>query len=506
MACSPRGEIAVREPAARVRGLCEYGSQVEVDEAIPIRRYFRSGMEILRMGTVYHEEGSLESAFILYSKFITLFVEKLPNHPEYKEASAGEKAKIKRKLLSVFPLAEQIKKQLSTRYEQEFKKYLEQKKAEEEAKAREFELRAAEVALSLQLESDSQGGGGGGGSDGQDASFGEDAELYRQLQEKERQKMASGAVVAAGGLPRQLGDLSLHDSSVTDSSPESSSVSPTAHTPDGSQSSSQWIGSSDPKGKLYPHPSIESPNNFAVSRQASREPPAGYIANDLWSVGETTQNRRPEIPSRDLKPPAPEINRANKPILGDHQEWNTNTKLKSIGMREVVIPSMVMSRFLDLAQSNTNRNVETCGILAGSLERNKFTITHLIIPKQSGTADSCSTENEEAIFDYQDNHDLITLGWIHTHPSQTAFMSSVDLHTHCSYQLMLPEAVAIVCSPKHKENGFFSLTPEYGLNAIASCRKSGFHPHPKEPPLYKDSSHVRLEGSRGVEIVDLRRR
>ena len=28
----------------------------------------------------------------------------------------------------------------------------------------------------------------------------------------------------------------------------------------------------------------------------------------------------------------------------------------------------------------------------------------------------------------------------------------------------------------------------------------------QEPPLYKDSSHVRLEGSRGVEIVDLRRR
>ena len=93
-------------------------------------------------------------------------------------------------------------------------------------------------------------------------------------------------------------------------------------------------------------------------------------------------------------------------------------------MREVVIPSMLMSRFLELAQSNTNRNVETCGILAGSLERNKFTITHVIIPQQSGTSDSCTTDNEEAIFDYQDNHELITLGWIHTHPSQTAFMSS----------------------------------------------------------------------------------
>lgn len=38
-----------------------------------------------------------------------------------------------------------------------------------------------------------------------------------------------------------------------------------------------------------------------------------------------------------------------------------------------------------------------------------------------------------------------------THPTQTAFLSSVDLHTHCSYQMMLPEAIAIVCSPKFNE-------------------------------------------------------
>ena len=34
-----------------------------------------------------------------------------------------------------------------------------------------------------------------------------------------------------------------------------------------------------------------------------------------------------------------------------------------------------------------------------------------------------------------------------THPSQTAFMSSVDLHTHYSYQVMLDEAIAIVVAP-----------------------------------------------------------
>lgn len=38
---------------------------------------------------------------------------------------------------------------------------------------------------------------------------------------------------------------------------------------------------------------------------------------------------------------------------------------------------------------------------------------------------------------------------IHTHPTQSCFMSSLDLHTHASYQVMLAEAVAIVCAPNH---------------------------------------------------------
>ena len=63
------------------------------------------------------------------------------------------------------------------------------------------------------------------------------------------------------------------------------------------------------------------------------------------------------------------------------------------------------------------------------------------------TSDSCTTTDEEALFEFQDKHSLLTLGWIHTHPTQTCFMSSVDLHTHVGYQIMLPEAIAIVCAP-----------------------------------------------------------
>ncbi|BGP26926.1 hypothetical protein JCM10295v2_005888 [Rhodotorula toruloides] len=116
-----------------------------------------------------------------------------------------------------------------------------------------------------------------------------------------------------------------------------------------------------------------------------------------------------------------------------------------------------------------------------------FTVTHLLVPEQEGTSDTCTTMREEEVFEYQDRRGLLTLGWIHTHPSQTIFLSSLDLHTHASYQLMLAEAIAVVCSPRHDPNyGVFRLTDPPGLEVVGTCRGEGaFHPHP-DLPLYTD--------------------
>ncbi|TNN21802.1 AMSH-like protease [Liparis tanakae] len=121
------------------------------------------------------------------------------------------------------------------------------------------------------------------------------------------------------------------------------------------------------------------------------------------------------------------------------------------GLRRVVLPRDLTHRFLLLAESNTARGVETCGVLCGRLTRGQLVLTHVVVPQQSGGPDFCAMEDVEQLFSFQVQQSLLTLGWIHTHPTQTAFLSSVDLHTHCSYQLMLPEAVAIVCAPKHNE-------------------------------------------------------
>jgi STAM-binding protein len=115
-------------------------------------------------------------------------------------------------------------------------------------------------------------------------------------------------------------------------------------------------------------------------------------------------------------------------------------------------------------------------------------------------------DEEELVMQFTEERALITLGWIHTHPSQSCFMSSVDLHTHSGFQRMLPESFAVVCAPKSTPNfGIFRLTDPPGLQTILNCHaKEAFHPHP-DIPIYTDADkgHVQMKDI-PLEIVDLR--
>ncbi|KAA8542725.1 hypothetical protein F0562_023877 [Nyssa sinensis] len=173
------------------------------------------------------------------------------------------------------------------------------------------------------------------------------------------------------------------------------------------------------------------------------------------------------------------------------------------------ISTTLMDSFMKLARSNTDKNLETCGVLAGSLKNRKFYITALIIPKQESTSNSCETTNEEEIFEVQDKRSLFPLGWIHTHPTQSCFMSSIDLHTHYSYQIMLPEAIAIVMAPRDgsRTHGIFRLTTPGGMTVIRQCPQRGFHPHDPPPdggPIYKQCTDVYMNPDIKFDIIDLR--
>lgn len=105
---------------------------------------------------------------------------------------------------------------------------------------------------------------------------------------------------------------------------------------------------------------------------------------------------------------------------------------------------------------------------------------------------------------------LVTVGWIHTHPQQGLFMSSMDTHTHCSYQLLLEEAISVILAPRDpvQQVGVFRLTDAGsggGLRFIAGCELRGFHPHPSGLRLYEQCGHVTFDSAAPeLQIVDLR--
>ncbi|XP_050425286.1 STAM-binding protein isoform X2 [Adelges cooleyi] len=364
---------------------------------------------MIRMADVYLKENNFEQAYILYMKFMILFLEAITEHPDYKNVTVEERNLNNQILRGVLPKAENLKNLLKAQYTKEYELYKEQKAVQD--------LR-------------------------------------------DREALAQGKN-DTGTMP------SINTDKVTEE--YLSTIVDNAH-PEFSNSFSKNGSSS------YNH---TTQNDFEINSPTKVIPPS------------TTSSSYSQNKCSDDKPV---VDRSTKPLSKSPYD-----------LRKIIVPADLTQRFLDQAKSNTMKTIETCGILAGKLSSNSLIITHLMIPKQTGTSDSCTTMNEEDIFEFQDKKDLITLGWIHTHPTQTSFMSSVDLHTHYSYQLMMPEAIAIVCAPKYNSNNIFYLTPDHGLQIIANCKfVRGFHTHNTDGNIYTVAEHCILDNSLLVNLVDFR--
>ncbi|XP_038060911.1 STAM-binding protein-like A [Patiria miniata] len=461
--------VAVCEPPSdRVRSLAHLGSAVEVDHNVPVIRYFRSGKEMMRMADVYYEEHNYENAFILYSKFITIFVEKLPKHPQYKQSRPEDIKETKRKVKQAFPRAEDTKAKLKQKFEKEFRiweeretqRLLEEEKLRKEQEKwdeqrrrkheeEEEERRQLQEAKERSLREEQQRE-----LEEQRRAILEEQQRAQQREEEEKRALAASAAAAAAAAAA-------------------------------AQAAGGAIPSATP-------PSIPPPSYDAVKAggYSVYKPAEDYI------TPKPTASPVPPAVDRSLK-----VDRSTKP---SNLLSSVPSSKNRYGMRDLFVPVDTVERFLSIANLNTAKNLETCGILAGKLSHDAFTITHIVVPKQTSTSDSCTAVNEGEIFDVMDKKDLITLGWIHTHPTQTAFMSSIDLHTHCPYQVMMAEAIAIVCAPAHNQTGYFSLTPDYGVNFISNCKEAGFHPHPSQPTIYEEGQHVKIASNVSIQMIDMR--
>jgi len=157
-------------------------------------------------------------------------------------------------------------------------------------------------------------------------------------------------------------------------------------------------------------------------------------------------------------------------------------------LRRTVVPLSLISQFLKLSSQNTDNGIETCGILGAIYEASSglLIVSVLVIPKQRGDSDKTEMINEEELIQFFGGKaGVIQAGWIHTHPTQGCFLSSIDIHTQLSFQTQLPEAIAIVLDPKMNEYQVFRLTDERtvqqgrrgcnGIAALIRCSDRGFH-------------------------------
>ncbi|XP_004228996.1 AMSH-like ubiquitin thioesterase 3 [Solanum lycopersicum] len=501
--------------------------KVDVDNRIPLRNYYRIANNLLRQASIHRGEKNIIDLYIILLRYSSLVTETIPSHRDYQALHPKERALSKKMLLTVLDELEGLKPEFQRQF---------QAIGEVQVTAQPYQVNNLENHRYRPV----------GNSFGQPSTSNKASSYYDNQwaitnapSSTWKQNNEYSHISSPSSFDKQFQKLSFNFSV-----PKQETLS--RHSffgPNGLRG--QWPGPSSEIKVNYPVHDDLAPNEIwslnpvedrpLVSKDTSLIVDKSSMESVLslddgrWLHPTEDSNfqflddvRSDNIPLSNLRQPSP------PPVLAQlQQEFRPISPSKvadprpgpakciqdvpssSNSFQHLHVPVRLMEDFLRLARENTKKNLETCGVLAGSLKNRVFHITTLIVPKQESTSDSCQTLNEEEIFDVQDKRSLFPLGWIHTHPSQTCFMSSVDLHTHYSYQIMLPEAIAIVMAPTDtaSPHGIFHLSDPAGVSVIRKCQQRGFHPH-EEPedgsPIYEHCSHVYMNANMKFDIVDLR--
>jgi len=444
-------DLSGQDPTSRMKALSNAASDVKIDSRIPVRRYFRSGQEMIKMAEVYRTEGNLEASYVLYMKYMTLFVEKLKNHKDYAQILPAEKKKVRSSVKEAMAITENLKPKLIDKFTEEYDAWLlEEKLKQEERQRAEEEERRRRAEIDAGIERDRQ------------------VAMWHQAQFDQEERSRRGLVDVDINQGPQVSNLHQYD-------PNKYSQSPSAPPPSYHEVTSDL-------NNLYSFPGGSGGGSSTPQFDRNTKPVPAPSPSSVITAATlpSSPSPSPSVPSRALKPA-------------------TTTE----GLRTVAVPGDLIVKFLGIAKVNSDRGIETLGTLGGQLRNNKFMISHLLIPRQVGKSDSCTMDGLEDVWDIHDKENIIFLGWIHTHPAYSVFLSSVDMHNQYEWQHMLPEAIATVCSIKDNEVGHLRLT-DSGMSEIGDCTLTNFHPHSKQPPLFEEASHVIVDTETKVVVRDLR--
>lgn len=440
-------------PPRTIRQLAEESKKYEFTPGISFRSWIHVARTMLNQADIYRQEEVYEESYILYSRFADLIINSLPRHPELKSSATA-------------------KKQL-----------------------KEFAAKVPDVLERLELVK---------------GALEKGIEAY-----KSRQSSIEQARKRVERL-KQLKQEQYHRQPPTEGEQPRTSTSGSNNNNNNSNDDKEYMETLSTLKRLRAKDSyspVDTNNNNAVINWSYPSVPKQRERLHTTSPGnEASEDLKPTLPPKqnELETATTSASLPSPPKSEQSEIVHKSRTCNEGGvpLRTTFLPPQLRDSFLEVARKNTENNLETCGILCGKLNRNAFFITHLVIPHQEATSDTTTTTNEHILFEYVDTNDLFILGWIHTHPSQSCFLSSIDLHTQNSYQIMLPEAVAIVCAPKYDPSwGIFRLTDPDGIEIIKRCPiTSTFHPH-DESNLYRlayNPGHVIINSGLDFTLKDLR--
>ncbi|XP_024020265.1 AMSH-like ubiquitin thioesterase 1 [Morus notabilis] len=494
--------------------------KLSVDNRISLRYYYRIADNILKQGNIFREENNIIDLYVMLLRFSSLVSDTIPCHRDYRSSPKSKKDYLKKSLLNAIIELEDLKPAVQQKVNELNRKYAHQtnrrtqynqKDSLEWPSAKKQTFRVHDVTRPARS---TVQGSTYGNARVQQLSYPSPVEdRFRKLSLRPRPNddtLSRHSILGPNGLHGQwqppTADKGIRYPSITDLSP----IEIRSQQPVEQERTSNKDGSCLEHERLPLESTPTQTNDDNHTSQIEE-------SCSLISFEETETPARLEV----IRQPSP------PPVLAEVQDLipavssqmseaecgvdvlSADESIRAESPLQLHISTTMMENFMKLAKSNTDKNLETCGVLAGSLKNRKFYVTALIIPKQESTSDSCQTTNEEDIFEVQDKRSLFPLGWIHTHPTQSCFMSSIDLHTHYSYQIMLPESVAIVMAPRDtsRNHGIFRLTTPGGMSVIRQCQQRGFHPHDPPPdggPLYKTCTDIYMNPNLKFDVIDLR--
>lgn len=486
-----------------------------------LKAWLRSAQMLLTEAAICEQDGNLQMAYLYLIRHAELVLGKLPTHPQYRDPGLkAEVAQAQRTVQRNLTTLERLKPRIQAEYE----RYLKARERRDRERER-VQAERDDDQRQRWAEGHYESGVSGHADDLHDEheealNASEHRQLavdlaHRELRRRDANKQSTRqAGISPGTVASRRQGIVVNDRSHDESSYDGIREAG-QHLYPGRQASQQpGRAPQHTPSTAFHYPSVPAKEGVIDWRAGQHQTVTAGQPPSLAAKEPYQFNAAPPRPSKsgETRPPSPPP-KSSAPGKSRYTFAPQASTEAGVPLRTVMLPPDLRTTFMNLAHANTARNLETCGILCGTVVSNALFISHLIIPDQHSTSDTCDTteSGDNALFDYCDAQNLLVCGWIHTHPSQSCFLSSRDLHTSSGYQVMLPEAIAIVCAPRHNPDwGIFRLTDPPGLPHVLKCEKTGlFHPH-DEDRLYTDADGGRGRGhvveAKGLEfrVVDLR--